>query len=72
MRSDRVRWFVMMERSCIPDHHLVVVGHRPEERLVQQVPRDVLHHGRVTREDGLGVENLKIESHRRNKSYEVV
>ena len=43
----------------VPDHELLVVGDGAEEGLVQQVPRHVLHHGRVPREDRLGVDHLK-------------
>ena len=41
-------------------HELLVVSHRAEQRLVQQVPGDVLHHRRVAREDGLGVDDLAL------------
>ena len=42
----------------VPDHELVVVADAAEQRLVQQVPSDVLHNGSVTGEDGFGVDDF--------------
>ncbi len=36
-------------------HKLLVICNRPKERLVQQVPRHVLHYSRVTSENGLSI-----------------
>ena len=40
-------------QPSIPNHQFLIVSNRPEEGLVQEVPRDVLHHGRVSREHRL-------------------
>lgn len=45
-------------------HEFLVIGHGAKERLVEQVPGDVLHHGGVAREDGLGVHYLSFLWHR--------
>ena len=42
----------------VPDAQLLVVGHRAEEALVEEVPGHVLHHRRVPGENRLGVDDL--------------
>ncbi len=36
-------------------HKLLVICNRPKERLMQQVPRHILHYSRVTSENGLSI-----------------
>ena len=43
-----VGWSVGHGRPGVPDHQLLVVGHGAEQRLVEEMPGDVLHHGGVT------------------------
>ena len=60
MRVDDVRGFVGVVGSSVPNHQLLVVGDGAEERFVQQVPRDVLHDGRVPVINGQSVENATL------------
>ena len=60
MRVDDVRRFVGVVGSSVPNHELLVVGDGAEERFVQQMPRDVLHHGRVPVVDRKSVQNTII------------
>lgn len=41
-------------------HKFLVIRHRSKERLVEQVPGDVLHHSGVACEDRFGVHNLPL------------
>ena len=43
-----VGWSVGHGRPGVPDHQLLVVSHGAEQRLVEEMPGDVLHHGGVT------------------------
>ena len=59
--STQITWKVE-EQPDVPDAQLVVVSHAAEERLVEQVPGHVLHHGGVAGEDALGVDHLGIHN----------
>jgi len=52
-----VRWFACVVAPCVPNHQLLVVRHRAEEALVQQMPGDVLDDSCVACEDGLGIDD---------------
>lgn len=52
-----VRWFARVVAPCVPNHQLLVVRHRAKEALVQQMPGDILNHGRVACENGLGIDD---------------
>ena len=43
-----VGWSVGHGRPGVPDHQLLVVSHGAEQRLVQEMPGNVLHHSGVT------------------------
>ena len=43
---------------CIPNHQLVIVANTTKQRLVQQMPGNVLHNGGVSCKDGFGVDDL--------------
>ena len=49
-------WGLGRPISCIPQNELFVVAHRPEHRVVEQMPRHVLDHGGVAREHGQRVQ----------------
>ena len=57
--STQITWKVE-EQPDVPDAQLVVVSHAAKERLVEQVPGHVLHHGGVAGEDALGVDHLGV------------
>lgn len=44
-------------------HKLLVICYRPKERLVQQMPRHVLHYSRVTSENGLSIHYFSLLWH---------
>ena len=64
--STHITWKVE-EQPDVPDAELVIVSHAAKERLVKQVPGNVLHHGGVAGEDALGVDHLG--SHVNHDSY---
>ena len=55
--STQITWKVE-EQPDVPDAQLVVVSHAAKERLMEQVPGHVLHHGGVPSEDGFCVDDF--------------
>ena len=55
----RVGRLVVRRRPLVPDHQLLIVGNRPEQRLVEEMPCNVLDHGSVSGEDCFGINDLK-------------
>jgi len=58
MELYRMRWFVVRHWPGVPDHELLVISHRPEEGLVQEMPRNVLDDGSVSSKNCLGIDYL--------------
>ena len=54
-----MRRLVVSQRPRVPDHQLLVVGDRPKEGLVQEVPGNILDDSGMPSEYRLGINALK-------------